>query len=247
MNSGYEAALELNKAEATQIYSEPSTTALKSIVWRLKTSRKLKHYLWQTLEGCIATCSRLVDRHCGTDCTCQRCGDTEETINHLLFECPPALQTWALSSIPTIPGLFPCSSIYSNIDHLFYRTKETGAAEHKIEPFPWIFWYIWKARNEKAFNGNEVSPLDTLQLAIAEAENWKMAQQVQVMEDSEDESHSLHDNTDQIQWPRCQTDASWKEDEPLFGCGFVILHEDGSSRQGAKANVQVQSPLHTEI
>ena len=56
--------------------------------------------------------------------------------------------------------------------------------EPLIETFPWILWYIWKARNDKVFNGKEVSHVDTLQLASIEAECWRKAN---LLEDSEEE------------------------------------------------------------
>ncbi|KAG2309040.1 hypothetical protein Bca52824_028788 [Brassica carinata] len=89
--------------------SEPSTNPLKAMIWKLKTSRKIKHFLWQALSDSMATCSRLADRHCGTDRMCPRCGTEEETINHCLFSCPPAIQTWALSDIryTIISGILP--------------------------------------------------------------------------------------------------------------------------------------------
>lgn len=55
---------------------------------------------------------------CDTQCT--QCGAEEETINHVLFEFPPAIQTWVLSQIPTPPGVFPMSSVYFNFDLHFW-------------------------------------------------------------------------------------------------------------------------------
>lgn len=34
---------------------------------------------------------------------CPRCGEPEETVTHEIFECPPAIQAWALSSTPLNP------------------------------------------------------------------------------------------------------------------------------------------------
>lgn len=54
--------------------------------------------MWQALSDSITTSSRLVNRHC------LRCSSENESVNHLLFTCPPALQTWLLSDIPTVQG-----------------------------------------------------------------------------------------------------------------------------------------------
>lgn len=70
--------------------SEPSTTGLEKMIWKLKAPRKIKHFLWSTLSGFVASASKLKERHCGTDETCQQCGEEKETINHILFECLPS-------------------------------------------------------------------------------------------------------------------------------------------------------------
>ncbi|KAF2549017.1 hypothetical protein F2Q70_00020962 [Brassica cretica] len=63
------------------------------------------------------------------------------------------------------------------------------ATENRVNGFsmfPWLIWYVWKARNEKCFNGKDISPLDTLQLASQEAETWKVAQFGEAMEEEEE-------------------------------------------------------------
>ena len=60
--------------------------------------------------------------------------------------------------------------------------------EPLIETFPWILWYIWKARNDKIFNGKDISPLDTLQLASLEAECWRKANEKEEANEDHDSS-----------------------------------------------------------
>ncbi|KAG2294909.1 hypothetical protein Bca52824_041578 [Brassica carinata] len=72
----------------TEETAEPSTKWLKTKVWKVKTSSKIKHFLWQSLSDCLPVCDRLVERHCGRDRSCPRCGANRETTNHLLFESP---------------------------------------------------------------------------------------------------------------------------------------------------------------
>ena len=45
-------------------------------------------------------------------------------VNHALFECPPVLQTWALSKIPSAPGIFPTASVFTNMDYIFWRLQK---------------------------------------------------------------------------------------------------------------------------
>ena len=65
---------------------EPSVTSLQSQVWKIKAPSKMKHFLWQSLSGCVATAERLTYRHLDTDRSCPRCAGSVESINHLLFE-----------------------------------------------------------------------------------------------------------------------------------------------------------------
>lgn len=124
VRTGYKVAVEQRRSVQPKEVTEPSINGLKKEVWKLKAPRKVKHFLWQSLSGFIASASKLKECHCGIDSTCQRCGAEQETINHILFECPPAIQCWVLSDIPSNPGLFPCSSVYVNVKTLLRYSKE---------------------------------------------------------------------------------------------------------------------------
>ena len=72
------------------------------------------------------------------DICCGRCGAQEESINHVFFECPPAIHVWALSKIPSNPTIFPTSALFTNLDHLFWRV----VPQMEDHQFAWIIWYI---------------------------------------------------------------------------------------------------------
>lgn len=52
-------------------------------------------------SGYLAVIKRLTRRHMQCDKQFLRCGESDESINHVIFECPPALQTWALTLTPS--------------------------------------------------------------------------------------------------------------------------------------------------
>lgn len=252
VRSGYELVNQRRRNSTAQGILEPSTTGLKKAVWKLKTSRKIKHFLWQALSGFITAASRLFDRHYATERTCLRCGAEDETINHIIFECPPALQCWALSDIPTPPGLFPCNSLFTNLDHLLWRAVEHGVPKENLEMFPWLIWFICKARNNKLFNGVEESPKDTLQLAITEASNWRVAQLIPIVgeETSEENQNALRTTVRQEVEDearlRCQVDASWTRDGEKTGLGLAIMEGDKKRAVGLKQLQSASSALHAE-
>lgn len=248
VKSGYNLAMELKQSATEPSYSEPSTKGLKAKVWKVKTSSKIKHFIWQATANCLPVCDRLVERHCGQDRSCPRCGCDKETVNHLLFECPPSIQTWALANVPFIPGSFPSPSAYSNLDHILWKAKGQNVPDEILFRAPWILWYLWKARNEKVFNGKDTSPLDTLQLAISEAETWKLAQiahNTQVVDEpvrplpSQGDPAALRRNT-------CRVDASWHKTDLYFGGGLHLKDEAGRESFGSFASNQTVSPIQAE-
>ena len=256
VKSGYEVAHEMRTRQHFPATVEPSTVGLKKAMWKLKTPRKLKHFLWSSISGFIATAEQLKFCHCTQESSCVRCGSVTESINHTLFECPPALQSWALSPIATSPGYFPSNSIYANFDYLLFRAKSLGVLSQQMEAFPWIMWYIWKARNEKVFNNKDISPLDTIQLAIKEAESWRIAQiAAEIVEIGEENLPSVDNRSQQVsvtervaaseRW-KCQVDASWIDDKEATGLGFSLLDENRPILFGARGDISSASPLHAE-
>lgn len=249
VKTGYEIAVAQRRTQFESQLIEPSTTALKAKVWKLKTARKIKHFLWQALSGFVASASKLAERHCGTDTSCQRCGAAVENINHILFECPPALQCWALSSIPSPPGIFPCSSLFVNFDFLFHQISTNSSQSEVFSMFPWLLWYVWKARNEKCFNGKDISPVDTLQLANQEATAWKIAQLGEALEEPEVAVTAQRNQTTEIPAADigiCQVDGSWSAKEVWMGLGFILMVNGEVILEGQKCCARAQSPLHAE-
>ena len=82
---------------------EPSITKLQAFAWLIKAPTKICHLIWQLLTGHVAVMRNLTRRNMRCDNYCPRCGELEETVTHAVFECPPALQVWSLSSTPTNP------------------------------------------------------------------------------------------------------------------------------------------------
>lgn len=76
-------------------------------LWKVKTSPKIRHFLWKALAGVLAVADRLRSRGIHIDSVCSSCGLEEETICHVLLNCHIARDTRNLSQI------LPPSSDYS--------------------------------------------------------------------------------------------------------------------------------------
>lgn len=156
----------------TTLFRDSVSTLLPQ-AWKLKTTRKLKHFVWQCISGCLATCQPLSFRHIGIEKRCPRCG-AEENHQSSPFECPPSHQAWTLSHIP-LGDMFPASSMYINCDYLFWKTNECGAGEDQLRLFPWFMWFNWKNQNRKLLDNINNYPQDMLSHAVQEKESWRNA------------------------------------------------------------------------
>ena len=119
VKSGYQVERVYPDKEKPSDFYGPTVDPLKAFCWEVRCPPKLKHFLWQLVSGCIAVMKNLRGRGIQGEICCARCGDPEESINHVFFECPPARQVWALSKIPSSPDFFPTCSFFGNMDHLF--------------------------------------------------------------------------------------------------------------------------------
>ncbi|XP_019089229.1 PREDICTED: uncharacterized protein LOC104733961 [Camelina sativa] len=200
----------------------------------------------------MATTANLRRRGLGCDIECAICGGEEETINHALFLCPPARQVWGLSHFPTSSGCFPSNSVYDNMDSLFWRFQDIPS----IDVFPWILWYIWKARNDKLFSNLDSNPVAILQIAEEESKLWSSAQEEPPGTFPQSDPRSLSRSrvpTSNVvreygSSHRCFVDGSWKVTDQFMGRGWYCISPDGESpTMGASNSRRSLSPLHAEV
>ncbi|CAA7032385.1 unnamed protein product [Microthlaspi erraticum] len=222
------------------IFFGPDTRRLQAQVWKVQCTQKLQHFIWQALTGCIAVGVRLQSRGMQIDPQCMRCGMAAETVNHTLFECPPALQVWALSPIPTAPQRFPTGSLFANMAYLFWNLPD----DDRMRMYPWLIWYIWKSRNDKVMANVDWDPNEIVIKATAESSAWVTAQEKHVMLcpilTTSEESPRMGDI--------CQVDGAWKETESRAGLGWFYLNMNTQEKLMGTRNLRRGiSPLQTEL
>ena len=144
VKSRYWVATNLMRKEEEIEVLQPSITKLQAFAWKVNAPQKICHLIWQLISGQVAVTRNLVRRNMRCDNYCPRCGTPEETVTHAIFECPPALQAWELSVTPSSSQIFHVSSIYANMDYLFWRNNSILEPEDDRDPYPWIIWYIGK-------------------------------------------------------------------------------------------------------
>lgn len=145
-------------------------------IWKVKTTPKLRHFLWRILFGALAVKARLQSRGINIDATCSSCGNGREDINHVLFHCRFVQDVWSLSAVPLPPSGSWSNSVFLNLYHLVKCSKMVSLAQEAGLVFPWLLWHIWKARNAFCFKYKRVDPANVLVKATIEAEIWRELQ-----------------------------------------------------------------------
>lgn len=115
--------------EPEAIVTKTSITKLQAFLWKISAPRKIYHFIYQIITRHLAVTWNLTRRHMRCAYNCSQCGDIYEYVDHAIFECPPALQTWSLASTPFFPSIFMISSVYTNLDYFFWRKSNIEERE----------------------------------------------------------------------------------------------------------------------
>ena len=148
-------------------------------------------------------------------------------------------------STPTSPNIFPVSSIYANMNYLFWRKNYIVELELDMDPYPWIIWYIWKARNDKLFRWIDRDPLELVRYAESECQAWFNANE---MVPSTPQDHSTDEPQVLSLGNICMIDESSTSTSWFSGCGWVWIDILGKVLfMGTQNSTRRESALHSEV
>ena len=116
---------------------------------------------------------------------------------------------------PSSPAIFPSSSIFTSMDYLFWRLPK----EDVFSYFPWILWYIWKARNDKIYSNRNGNPLEILWLADVECTEAQLIGN-RPFENSQRGNLQQPDYLSLENTRVCYIDGVWKENDIFTGQGW---------------------------
>ncbi|CAA7049019.1 unnamed protein product [Microthlaspi erraticum] len=214
---------------------QPSLNSLKASVWKLPTTQKIKKFIWKVLCGGVAVGDKLEERGMKIQNVCQACGLDGESLNHLFFTCSFSRQVWTLSDLP-LPELGFAESVYSNINYLVEQRKNDLVPKEISRRFSWVIWFLWKNRNDLAFQSHQFNAMDTMEKIIEEGDLWFLAQKVdktcEVLARPASLSQVKHWRPPPEPWLKCNVGCYWDKGSRRSGmswmvrdrCGVVLLH-----------------------
>ncbi|XP_071902615.1 uncharacterized protein [Coffea arabica] len=120
-------------------------------VWDLNTKHKIKHFLWKCLHDILPTHENIFRRTGKGEPWCRSCGESAETLEHLLFFCRTSEQIWKAFPIKW-DGLEHLKGSFWSWWESLQQARERADGKAHIEMTANLLWHIWKARNNWNFN-----------------------------------------------------------------------------------------------
>jgi hypothetical protein len=147
------------------------------LCWHKQVAPRAGAFLWTTLHERVLTGERLKLYGIQGPSICTLCWQNEESLNHLLLDCPFAIQCW--NWLNKILG-WECASDISLKNWitswpLLYQKSLWGSL-WIIAP-SMVIWKIWKERNRRIFEGKERTVeriIEKIQNSICEVANAKV-------------------------------------------------------------------------
>ncbi|KAG7543468.1 Reverse transcriptase domain [Arabidopsis thaliana x Arabidopsis arenosa] len=257
VRSGYWVATHVDIIEEEAIPPPQGSIPLKQEIWKLKISPKLQHFLWRGLSGALSTATQVRTRNIPANPICQRCCQEEETINHLLFQCPYAQAVWRGANIDMNHHITPDSDFEDNL-HTFLQLQKNQSVplQRRLLPF-WIMWRIWKSRNDFIFQKINRCPVREAQKGVQDVIEWLDATLKQAEDTTSHMTSALpqpqrtvrnsHWSPPPTGWLKCNFDSGFKQEQSYTNTGWIFRDYNGQVILSGCSRLQAsQSPLQAE-
>ena len=109
---------------------------------------------------------------------CKQCGETNETVEHIFFQCTKAKLIWKMAPLQW-DGLHEDTTDFRKWWSRLMGVKERKDGMQHICLTVDILWHIWKSRNEVEFEGKHRHPMEVVRKAANDFEEYHNCQQVQ--------------------------------------------------------------------
>ncbi|CAN1186113.1 Putative ribonuclease H protein At1g65750 [Linum perenne] len=190
------------------LHSQPTALSCNSwmSVWRWRGPNRIRHFLWLAIQSKLLTNLERTRRHMSASANCPHCQHPEESVSHVLRDCPFAAEVWN-----HIGG-------FDTSDRGWLGSEEPWLQQNLKSDRGTLFgigcWLVWKARNERVFSDDSA----TAQQVAYKAFSW-----VRMVAEASTRSKWISDNHNTSH----QLEIAWRPD---LG-GAVTLNSDGSANR----------------
>jgi hypothetical protein len=141
--------------EAYHIKIQPNLAPTRAVwrkIWNLRHWPKITLFLWLVVHSSILTWDNLSKRGFVGPSMCILCGETAETMNHLLTSCPYTAQIWDQSALIMRTSDCVRDNIVDTITNWRDQVFHSPLLNRIWQLLPgFILWQVWKERNRRLF------------------------------------------------------------------------------------------------
>ncbi|CAN1146990.1 Putative ribonuclease H protein At1g65750 [Linum perenne] len=137
-------------------FVERETNGTWKKIWSWKGPQRVRQFLWTAVHNRLLTNTERQRRHLTNSTYCGLCVDIPESLDHILRHCPLAEQVWSRTLPPA--NLFD----FFSLDLGEWWKRYIGDGNLSIV-FGFTCWLLWKARNERIFEGKSVTVHEILE------------------------------------------------------------------------------------
>ncbi|XP_027072055.1 uncharacterized protein [Coffea arabica] len=163
----------MTRNEARTSYEETISKSWK-VLWKQNVNQKLKVFMWKSLHGALPVRELIFNRTKQGNPMCAGCGEREETIEHMMFQCKKAKEIWKMAPVQW-EGLEHLTGCFMKWWSAILEAQESRGEAVQVNVTINILWQIWKARNEREFNQKEREPHKAIEKAQKEWREFEEA------------------------------------------------------------------------
>ncbi|CAN1757951.1 Putative ribonuclease H protein At1g65750 [Linum perenne] len=172
-------------------------------IWNWKGPQRIRQFLWLAMHKKLLTNQERRRRHLTDNAGCTRCGGGEESVLHVLRDCPFASEVWNGLNLSNIDANWWLLELNDWLLNLINNERNLLLGI--------TCWHLWKARNEMIFEGADQPALSL----VRKITNWSVV--VSKAAGRLNQSRLLNKG-------KARVDIAW-EPGPA---GWLVLNTDGS-------------------
>ncbi|XP_056843436.1 uncharacterized protein LOC130495880 [Raphanus sativus] len=241
--SGYYATQKIKTQSTISLLGDPNWNWQK-LIWNPKLLPKIKMFMWRCAINNLPTGDNLRKRGLLGHTSCAKCG-AEETLEHILFRCTTAKETWELCPWSTPLDPLVCSSFRSTLQSSFSKVN-LPPMETSVNLFAWICWSLWLNKNQLTFENKQASPQEIITKSVALAKEWERSQ----VKSPPPIVKAPPQIPPQISSPSsivCYTDAAWRKDTKEADLAWIFTTCSGFEiTRGCLHQLHVSSAIMAE-
>nr|CCA66036.1 hypothetical protein [Beta vulgaris subsp. vulgaris] len=131
-------------------------------IWKAKIPPKVKLFSWKAIHNGLAVYTNMRKRGMNIDGACPRCGEKEETTEHLIWGCDESSRAWYISPLRIHTGNIEAGSFRIWVESLLDTHKDT----EWWALFWMICWNIWLGRNKWVFEKKKLAFQEVVERAV---------------------------------------------------------------------------------